>query len=257
MITDSKIIFKSKESNSLITEYNSVYSLVFPSTVEEWFQKEWKRQLSTARQRKTLLFNGSLFHVAEITKSNGKISLKLGETNYRAYVCSRGAAFRNKFPDYVPSKPLAACVAIVTSDNKLLVEKRKGVDVHEGMYHVVGGFIDPSKDLDKFKNPDPNSSIIREVKEETGLMINRDQLVFLGLAEDTIVPHFELCFFSKLAISSEQVAEIIYNSITDSELNQPVFIDYTKNKINEFFQRKKISPTGRNCIHLSICKIDR
>lgn len=241
------------KSKKLEIEYNSAFSISFSNEIEVWFQKQWDKQIAFAQQNNSLLYNGTLFHVANKEENNDIIFLKLGETNYRSYVGSRSIEFKEKYPNVSFAKPLAACIALITSDKKLLVEKRKGVDVHEGMYHVVGGFVDPSKDIDELGNPDPFLSIIRELKEETGLSIDRSTLLLAGLAEDTLTPHFELCFCSLLRMSSKEVSNIINNSINDGEFNKPIFIDFSKSNIASFLDLKKdsISPTGRSCIEMA------
>lgn len=63
---------------------------------------------------------------------------------------------------------------IITPVGDILVQKRsKDAIQHPGMIDIgVGGFVDSSET--------PEHAIIREIKEETGLVVTQDQLVFLS-----------------------------------------------------------------------------
>lgn len=63
---------------------------------------------------------------------------------------------------------------IITPTGDILVQRRAADAIqHPGMVDIgVGGFID--------SHETPEHAIIREIKEETGLEVTQDQLVFLG-----------------------------------------------------------------------------
>lgn len=241
----------------LVVEYNPDKVLLFSADINKWAEFYWHEKLRLAHERSVLLFNGPLFYVSGVTIDKNIVSINLINTDYRSYVCSRSKEFKELFPTAVPSKPLAACVALITSDNKLLLEKRRGVDVHEGMYHVVGGFLDPSKDIDLNGKPDAYYSVTREVKEEIGISVSPDKLVFLGIAEDTIIPHFELCFYSILPYKSDQILKLFNESDKDGEFSDPVFIDISEEIIKYFFSNSMISPTGKVCIERMLTIVNK
>jgi len=240
--------------NKLVISLGNDYSINFPRPAEFYFQQEWNQQLIKAKKRNTLLFNGPLFHVANWENKENIVYLKLGLTDYKSYVCSRTKEFRRKFPEVPQSMPLALCITLITSDRKLIVEQRKGVDIYNDFFHVPGGFLDPVKDLDQKGIPEPFKGIDREVKEEVGLELDINNIIFLGLAEDTIIPHYELCFLSEIDLSSVEVLTVFNEMKTDGEFNHPIFIDFNKESINSFLEdnNEKFSPTGRDCLIMAV-----
>jgi hypothetical protein len=238
----------------LIISFKDEYTIGFPKQTESYFQNEWDEQVKKAKERNSLLFNGPLLHVAGWEQIENNIVLQLGLTDYKSYVCSRTKEFKRKFREIQRAMPLAVCVALITSDNKLILEQRKGVDIYNDFFHVVGGFLDPNKDLGQDGLPDPFMAIIREVREEIGLLINFENLLLLGLSEDKIVPHYELCFKSKIKLSSLDVQNKFNEIKTDGEFNYPQFIDFDRRSINSFLEmnKDKISPTGRDCIIMAV-----
>lgn len=63
---------------------------------------------------------------------------------------------------------------IITPTGDILVQRRSAAAIqHPGMIDIgVGGFVD--------SHETPEHAIIREIKEETGLEVTQDQLLFLG-----------------------------------------------------------------------------
>jgi 8-oxo-dGTP pyrophosphatase MutT (NUDIX family) len=238
----------------LIVNFKNEYSLTFPKQTGPYFHHEWNEQVKKAEKRNSILFNGPLSHVSKWEMKDDKLFVHLGNTDYKSYVCTRTKEFKEKFPDIPTAKPLAVCVALITSDKKLIIEKRNRVDIYDGYYHVAGGFLDPKMDLDNKGIPDPVKGIVREVKEEVGLEIDSNGLILLGLAEDTIVPHYELCYLLEMSLSSPEVQSNFDKAKTDGEFNYPIFIDYNKESINTFLKEnnEKISPTGRECLIMAV-----
>jgi 8-oxo-dGTP pyrophosphatase MutT (NUDIX family) len=239
---------------NLFVTFKNEDSLKFPKHVEPFFLHKWNEQIIKAKERNSLLFNGPLAHVKNWVTYEDTLHLHLGLTDYKSYVCTREREFKNMFPDIQAATPLAVCAAIITTDRKIIVEQRKGVDIYDGFFHVAGGFLDPENDLYSDGIPDPVKCIVREVKEEVGLDVSSDSLILLGLAEDTIVPHYELCYLTYLNISSDEVKSNFEMAETDGEFNNPIFIDFTIESINAFLATNKdrISATGKECLIMAL-----
>lgn len=78
-----------------------------------------------------------------------------------------------------------AHVIILTPTNRILVQRRSLTSIqHPGSLDIgVGGFVDNGET--------PEQAVIRETKEETGLIISHDQLVFLGTTRYNHHWHFQ------------------------------------------------------------------
>jgi hypothetical protein len=238
----------------LVITFRKEYSISFPDTLNSLLNHEWQEQLLKAKERNSILFNGPLFHVNKWAKKEKRIELQLGLTDYKSYVCTRSKEFSTRFPDIPQSMPIAVCAALITTDGKFIIERRKGVDIYNDFFHVVGGFIDPDQDMDYNGIPDPFKAIVREVKEETGIDIDFNNLILLGLAEDLRVPHYELCFLLETGLSSLEVQNNFNKMKTDREFNFPIFIDFSQEHIDSFLEKNKerLSPTGRDCLIMAI-----
>jgi len=106
--------------------------------------------------------------------------LIFGNTSYKEYVTTREPEFARGRDRQQLSNALAVCSVVETTDGHILLDKRQGVDVYAGRYHVIGGFFE--RDLDTSitnetsetsetseTNPDPFAAIRREIREETGI----------------------------------------------------------------------------------------
>ncbi len=71
-----------------------------------------------------------------------------------------------------------ADVVAVDSNGRLLLIKRRWAPF-EGSWALPGGHVDPSDVLACPEQPS-RAAAVRELAEETGLMLNRDDLVFIG-----------------------------------------------------------------------------
>lgn len=95
---------------------------------------------------------------------------------------------RQSNPDQATDKGLwhrGVHAIIITPTGDVLVQRRS-IDAiqHPGMIDIgVGGFVD--------SNESPEHAIIREIKEETGLDVAQDQLLFLGKSRYNHRWHFK------------------------------------------------------------------
>ena len=72
-----------------------------------------------------------------------------------------------------PSKPIVGVGAIVISEGKILLEKRRN-DPGSGKWSIPGGKVELGEKVEQ--------TVVREVKEETGLLVTRPEL--LGVVDN-------------------------------------------------------------------------
>ena len=128
---------------------------------------------------------------------------------------------------------------IVTADNKWIIGRRSKTYGFEGQYAVVGGYMDPDKDIINSK-PDPFFAIRREIEEETGINKKRDidDIICLGLNE---IDQPYLAFNTQLKITYEQ---LISNIPEEKELGKLEAYDYEKQPVGSFISSnyKELTP---------------
>jgi hypothetical protein len=183
-----------------------------------WIETRWQEKLKQARERGTPLYDAPLFRFVEISASSAnELCLLVGETGYKEYVTTRDVGARGWVKggwvlggahvwDGKPSNPLAVCSVVESSDGYLLLDLRRGVDVYEGRYHVIGGFFERGLDSDSAGQPDPFAAISREIREETGILAQDiASQRCLGLVYDLVMPHAELVFSTQVDLSLVQI----------------------------------------------------
>lgn len=239
---DVEVLYISGDSNAMPKDH----------VAEALIEEIWPAAVREAKKRHVNIFNGNLFRLKNVraTSDNG-LMLELGDTNYREYVATRSDKFRNNRQPGDMANPLATCIAIGTSDGKVIIEKRGGVDVYSGKYHVIGGFMDRPQDLNN-GIPDPFKAIGREVKEEVGLTLRNDRIQMTGLVYDRITPHFEICFCTESSLLSKEILDIFVNSEKDCEVDKLEFIDASEDKLAKFISSRRhlIAVTGQACLTL-------
>src|SRR5579859_1625864 len=198
-------------------------SLRMPTTTQmrDWMDEQWQEQMRLAMKRGTKLFDTPLFRfIAARTETDGAgdtiLQLMLGDTSYKEYVTTRSQEFAQRYPGHEVGNPLAVCSVVETSDGAILLDKRQGVDVYVGRYHVIGGFFEH---LDSILDaPDPFGAMRREIREETGIQADdiREQHC-LGVVYDLHVPHAEMCFLTRLHIP---LAEVWQRTPEEDEIKQ-------------------------------------
>lgn len=219
---------------------------------ETLIEEIWSAAVREAKKRHVNIFNGNLFRLKNVTAmSDNVLMLELGDTNYKEYVATRSDKSWNSRQPNCLANPLATCIAIGTSDGKVIIEKRGRVDVYSGQYHVIGGFMNRPQDLHN-GIPDPFKAIAREVKEEVGLTLRSDIIQMVGIVYDRITPHSEICFCAESSLSSKEIVDIFANSEKDCEVDKLEFIDVSENKLAKFIlsQQRLIAVTGQACLTL-------
>jgi 8-oxo-dGTP pyrophosphatase MutT (NUDIX family) len=182
----------------------------------------------------------------------GILHLIFGDTSYKEYVTTREPQFARGRDRQQLSNALAVCSVIETTDGHILLDKRQGVDVYAGRYHVIGGFFE--RDLDTSitsetsetseTNPDPFAAIRREIREETGVQAaDIAEQYCLGVVYDLATPHAELCFLTRLNIPLYEVRQRIPE---ENEIKQLLSLHITEESLRDFIltNHGNISTTG-------------
>jgi len=222
-------------------------TLIMPSNPvqDEWMETLWQEKLALARQRNVPLFDAPLFRfISAEVRPDQTLKLVLGNTNYKEYVTTREPDFAGQRTRQELGNALSICSVVESSDGYILLDKREGVDVYVGRYHVIGGFFERGRDLDAAAQPDPFAATRREIHEETGVLpADIIQQTCLGLVYDLLTPHAELCFLTRLNIS---LATILTRTPLDREIKQLHSLHATASELNDFILRHhgNISATG-------------
>ncbi len=230
--------------DQFVIDYNPTRHMPVTTEIQAEMDELWQQKLALAHQQGQRLFDAPLFRfIAATTQSDGSLHLVLGNTSYKEYVTTRTADFAKKHLRQNLGNPLAVCSVVETSDNYILLDKRQGVDVYVGRYHVIGGFFE--RELDMGIQPDPFAAIRREIREETGIQASdiKEQYC-LGSVYDLQTPHAELCFLTQLNIS---LYEVQHNRTPEEdEIKQLYSLQATAEHLHEFIvnHHGNISATG-------------
>lgn len=188
----------------LLVRYDT--RLTMPITPESQARMDelWQRKLIEARSTGKRLFDAPLYRYISLKQEVETLALTLGNTSYKEYVTTRERSAYQAHKE--PGNPLAVCSVVETSDGYILLDRRQGVDVYNGRYHVIGGFFERDLDTSEQQQPDPWAAIRREIREETGIQVSDIERQYcLGVVYDTTMPHAELCFLTRLHISRDEV----------------------------------------------------
>jgi 8-oxo-dGTP pyrophosphatase MutT (NUDIX family) len=229
--------------DQLVIRYDPALKMSMDAAVQDWMDTLWQRKLATARERGIPLFDTPLFRLVSVESDpNGTLQLVLGNTSYKEYVTTREQQFFRARKREQLSNALAVCSVVETSDGYILLDKRQRVDVYTGRYHVIGGFFE--RGLDMAGLPDPFRAIRREIREETGIQADDiDEQYCLGAVYDTVTPHGELCFLTRLNISLD---EVYTRSPEDDEIKRLLSLAMTAESLRNFVlvNQGNISVTG-------------
>jgi 8-oxo-dGTP pyrophosphatase MutT (NUDIX family) len=222
-------------------------SLRMPATpaIQEWMDTLWEQKLAFARATDIPLFDAPLFRLVEAESTlAGTLRLVLGDTGYKEYVSTRVPEFARGRKREELGNALSVCSVVETSDGYILLDKRQGVDVYIGRYHVIGGFFERDLDSTSSKQPDPFGAICREIREETGIQLpDIHEQYCLGVVYDVATPHAEMCFLTRLNIP---LSEVYKRVPEEDEIKQMESLFVTKESLREFLLKNhsNISATG-------------
>ena len=230
--------------NQLTTTYNPALSMPKTPEIAHWIETLWHQNLAQAKANRTRLFDAPLFRFISAQATSDQLTITVGNTSYKEYVTTRQPEFAHAHPRENLGNALSVCSVIETSDEAILLEKRQGVDVYVGRYHVIGGFFERMLDMDQGEQPDPFAAMRREIREETGIQDDdiHDQYC-LGVVYDVTTPHAELCFLTRLHIP---LAEVHKRQPEDEEIQQLLSLSISAESLRAFLldHHGNISATG-------------
>ena len=230
--------------DQLIITYHPSLRMPTSPAIQQWMDTFWAQKLAEAQERSIPLFDAPLYRFVDVEARADNLYVILGDTGYKEYVTTRAPEFSAGRKRQELGNALAVCSVVETSDDYILLDKRRGVDVYVGRYHVIGGFFE--RDLDRLENgqPDPFGAIRREIREETGIQpADIAEQYCLGLVYDLATPHAELCFLTRLHIPLSKVKTRIPE---ENEIKQLETLYVTKQSLRDFIKRNhgNISATG-------------
>jgi 8-oxo-dGTP pyrophosphatase MutT (NUDIX family) len=228
----------------LVIDYDPGLQMPITTTIQTWMDDLWEQKLAQARRQGTPLFDTPLFRlISASAQADGTLHITMGATSYKQYVTTRVAEFAAGKARSEPGNPLAVCSVVETSDGFILLDKRQGVDVYVGRYHVIGGFFE--RHLDEAAGlPDPFGAMRREIREETGIQTDDIQEQYcLGVVYDLAMPHGEMCFLTRLHIP---LAEVQRRVPEENEIKQLIPLHVTPESLQDFILQHhgNISATG-------------
>jgi ADP-ribose pyrophosphatase YjhB (NUDIX family) len=226
-------------------QYDPSLTMPFTPAIRAWMETLWQEKLLQAKQKNVPLYDAPLFRFVEASvTTDNRLRLVLGDTSYKEYVTTRQAEFAGQHTREELGNALSVCSVVETSDGHILLDKREGVDVYEGRYHVIGGFFERELDTNGEARPDPFAAIRREIREETGIQsadIRRHYC--LGAVYDLLTPHAELCFLTQLHIP---LAAVLSRTPLDREIKHLRSLAVTAESLRTFIlvHHGSISATG-------------
>jgi len=195
------------QPDQLCITYDPSLRMHITRALQNWMNGFWESKLAFAKEQGYPLFDAPLYrYISAESRADGTLHLKLGDTSYREYVTTRAPEFFRERKREELGNALSVCSVVETSDGYILLDKRQGVDVYAGRYHVIGGYFERGRDVTPGNmhdaRPDPFAAMRREIREETGITHDdiREQYC-LGVVYDVATPHAELCFLTRLRIS--------------------------------------------------------
>ena len=242
----------------VVITYDPVLKMPVDDVIQSWMDDLWQRKLAIAREKGVRLFDAPLFRLVGVEtgvegweqgeRLQGRqglpspVHLVLGDTSYKEYVTTREPEFFRGRRREELSNALGVCSVVETSDGYILLDRRQGVDVYAGYYHVIGGFFE--RGLDMGEQPDPFAAMRREIREETGIQAGdiREQFC-LGVVYDLATPHGELCFLTEL---NTGLAEVRRRVPEDDEVKELLALAATSEGLRDFVlsHHGNISATG-------------
>jgi 8-oxo-dGTP pyrophosphatase MutT (NUDIX family) len=228
-------------------EYRAGCSLLEPSA-EALIDRAWQTYVRTSGEAGIRIYNGALFRLESFQQTDGRLRLILSDTDFRECIGTASKEFRSAFPHLPQANPLAASVALVTGDGKIIIEKRTRTDSRRRTYHVIAGYMELDRDG---RQPHPFDALKREVREELGVDLDGAHLCATGLIR--ALYGSELCFRCRVSISFDDLLRIQAGLGEDSEIEKLQALDDSPEAVASFLTAhlEDLAPPGRACLLLS------
>ena len=231
--------------DQLVMSYDPSLRMMISPETQAWMDTCWQQKLVQAKRQGTRLFDAPLFRFVEAAVQDSALHIVVGDTSYKEFVTTRITEFAASRARHELGNALSVCSVIETSDNSILLDRREGVDLYVGRYHVIGGFCERNLDLAcGYTQLDPFAAIRREIREETGIQSEdiREQYS-LGIVYDLAMPHAAICFLTRLHIP---LSEVKMRQPEDDEIKHLSTLQVTAENLRIFILRhhRNIAVTG-------------
>ncbi|HEX3643636.1 MAG TPA: NUDIX hydrolase [Ktedonobacteraceae bacterium] len=231
--------------DQLVMSYDPSLRMTISPETQAWMDTYWQQKLAQAKAQGTRLFDAPLFRFVKASVQDGTLHIAIGDTSYKEYVTTRISEFAASRARHELGNALSVCSVVETSDNYILLDRREGVDVYVGRYHVIGGFFERNLDMAYgHTQPDPFAAMRREIREETGIQSDDvSEQYSLGFVYDLTTPHAEICFLTRLHIP---LSEAQTRQPEDDEIKQLHTLQVTAESLRTFIlhHHDNISATG-------------
>jgi hypothetical protein len=177
-------------------------------------------------------------------KINELISTLTNKRSLKEYLNEKTDDIRNsKLPN-----PLSANVSIILEKELQIVLSKhssKNLESPNVLTNPIGGTVSIEQgDVDIQSTPNPFKTIIRESKEEMGLDLSDNDIIFLGLGRNLINLKPEIYGQVKIQLTKKELMESWKTSRDSFESDELVFVDIHNDSIIEFMQNNSWSPIG-------------
>jgi 8-oxo-dGTP pyrophosphatase MutT (NUDIX family) len=230
------------------TVYRQDASIHWENEVDAHISRVWELYVKMSRESGLSVYNGSLFRLDHSEAEDGILRLDVSDVDFRSYIGTALPGFVAAFPGVARANPLAVCVVLVTSDEKIVMDRRAKVDAYRGRYHVIAGFMEKNADI-IHDRPDPFGALRREVREELGILLEHG-VRCTGLVRTAMGS--ELCFSCPLDITFEGLLSTKAGSRTDAEIDELFALPDSPASILSFLtdHRPHVVPSGMACLLL-------
>ncbi len=207
----------------------------------------WQTYLRTSFDAGITVYNGALFRLDGFRLTGGRLRLMLSDADFRSCIGTASVEFTSAFPDLPRANPLTVSAVLATTDGKIVVEKRSRVDSRRRAYHVIAGYMERGRDG---RQPHPFDALMREVREELGVELDRARLFATGLVRT--IYGSELCFRGDVALSFDDLLKMQAGPATDSEIETLQALHDSPPAVAGFLAAHPtdLVPSGRACLLL-------
>ncbi len=166
---------------------------------KQHIQNEW----NTYCLKRKSSFDSILLRLNDWKNEKNRIILSTGLTKYSHYIGTRNQEFTKEYPDSFRADPIGMTIIPVTRDRKIIVSKRsRKMEQNPNKLYFIGGYAEPP--INEDEAIDFVDEALREAKEEMGVD-DFAQLMFIGLAYDSIYCHPELFSVAIVNVTEEEL----------------------------------------------------
>jgi 8-oxo-dGTP pyrophosphatase MutT (NUDIX family) len=174
------------------------------------------------KNRYPLAHDGPMLGLAAILEGTSTgLRLAVRPTSYSQYLATRSPSFTATHPGMSRANPLGTTIIVLTADGMVVVTRRSmSADQNPGMTYFVGGYVEPVANADVASVI--GATMTREVTEELGIKCSN--VIVLGVANDPIFCHPEVCAVSRVCAKAEEISKAWQKACDKSETSELLLI---------------------------------